>query len=68
MLETPSHPSCNVHFADKGNLVRGERRSARELAADVESVHGINLTMESRGPLTDLEATLDGKGNTENTL
>lgn len=68
MLETSSHPSCNAHFADKGNIVRGERKSARELAADVESAHGINLKMESRGPLTDLEATLDGKGNTENTL
>ncbi|CAN9186871.1 unnamed protein product [Alternaria alternata] len=47
---------------------RGERKSARELAADVESVHGINLTMESRGLLTNLEAKLDGKGNTEKIL
>ncbi|CAN9441831.1 unnamed protein product [Alternaria alternata] len=47
---------------------RGERKSARELAADVESVHGINLTMESRGFLTNLEAKLDRKGNAENIL
>ncbi|KAF7675996.1 hypothetical protein GT037_005501 [Alternaria burnsii] len=47
---------------------RGERKSARELAADVESVHGINLTMESRGLLTNLETKLDRKGNTENIL
>ena len=66
--EISSHHLATLNFADKGILVRGERKSARELAADVESVHGINLTMESRGLLTNLEAKLDRKGNAENIL
>ena len=52
----------------KESPVRGERKSARELAADVESGYGFRPTMESRGSLTDLQAKLDGKVNKEMTL
>jgi hypothetical protein len=48
--------------------VRGEHKSARELAADIESVYGIKPVMESRGALTDLAQRLEGKGDIQDVL
>ncbi|CAG5156590.1 uncharacterized protein ALTATR162_LOCUS4387 [Alternaria atra] len=47
---------------------RGEHKSARELAADIESVYGIKPVMESRGALTDLAQRLESKGDIQDVL